>query len=296
MHILISGGTGFIGNHLSSYLLSQGYKITILTRAIPLEKKSSFHYINSLNNKDSYDVIINLAGTSINSARWNDKVKNEIYNSRINSTQKIIDYIEKTDKKPSLFINGSAIGFYGTHPEKQFIESTNKEGSTFLSNLCEHWENIASKANSFNVRTCYLRTGIVLGSDGGALKSMIIPFKLGLGAVLGSGTQFMSWIHIDDVVHSILFIIQNKNIDGPCNIVAPNPVTNKDFSKTLARLLHRPCLFSIPRFVIKILLGEMGLELLLNSQYVVPDKLVKNGYKFKYPNLTEALENIELMV
>ena len=292
MRILIAGGTGFIGRHLSSYLVSQGYKVTILTRVIPSKKNSSFHYIDSLNNKDSYDIIINLSGKSLNSGRWNNKLKNELINSRVDSTQKIINYIEEIKEKPSLFINASAIGVYGSHLFEKFTENSQKTEQSFLSNLCEKWENIASKVSDPNVRVCYLRTGIVLGSDGGALKPMQIPFKFGLGASLGDGNQWMSWIHIEDVIRSILFIIQNKEISGPVNIVSPNPVINKEFSKTLANSLNRPLFFSIPKVVIKILLGEMGSELLLSSQFVVPEKLIKNGYTFKYTDLNDALKAI----
>ncbi len=292
MRILIAGGTGFIGRHLSSYLVSQGYKVTILTRLIPSKKNSSFHYRDSLNNQDSYDVIINLSGKSLNSGRWNNKLKNELINSRIDSTQKIINYIKETKEKPNVFINASAIGVYGSHFFEKFTENSQKKEQSFLSNLCEKWENIASKVSDPNIRVCYLRTGIVLGSDGGALKSMQIPFKFGLGASLGDGNQWMSWIDIEDVVRSILFIIQNKEISGPVNIVSPNPVTNKEFSKTLANSLNRPLFFSIPKFIIKILLGEMGSELLLSSQFVVPEKLIKNGYTFKYAHLKDALKAI----
>jgi len=295
MKILIVGGSGFIGSALCEYFSKQSKDVSILSRNPnkPKYLPSPVKVITELNSANSsFDVIINLAGLPLNKKRWNDRVKQEIYDSRIQTTAKIIDYIKQADQKPSLLISGSAIGFYGSHEEIIFSEETPPADNGFTHKLCDNWEQTALKAAEYNVRVCLMRTGIVLGENGGALKEMLPPFRLGLGSTLGSGKQWMSWIHMDDVIGAIDFLINHKNLTGAFNFTSPNSVTNAEFSEILAKILHRPCFLSMPELMVKLLFGEMGEILLLKGQNVIPRKLLESGYKFKFPKLQEALTNI----
>ena len=295
MKILVVGGSGFIGKALCSQLLKNGAQVSVLTRAIKEypEWAISINFITELRSDDNYyDVIINLAGESLNKKRWNEEVKKNIYESRIQTTQKIINFIKKSKLKPKLFISGSAIGFYGNHENKIFTEESIPADNGFTHRLCEDWEKTAEQALNYGVRVCLLRTGIVLGSDGGALKEMIPAFNFGLGAKLGNGKQWMSWIHMEDAVGAIIFLMNNDTLNGPFNLTAPGVTNNQIFSSELAVALHRPCFLTMPKLVVELLFGEMGTTLLLNGQKVVPAKLLNSGYQFKFPNVSAALENI----
>ena len=294
MHILINGGTGFIGSKLSDHFISLGFKVSILTRNINKKNppKSATLIANLSDKKAYYDVIINLAGEPLNKNRWNQKVKNRIYNSRIGSTHKIIDYIKIADIKPKLLITGSAIGFYGSSLSKKFLEEDAPADNSFIHRLCADWESIGIQASEYGVRVCIIRTGIVLDRSHGALAQMIPAFKLGLGAQLGDGTQWMSWIHINDVIQAIDFLIAHEELSGPFNLTAPEAVTNTQFTKELAHSLNRPSFLKLPNFMVKLLFGEMGKALLLEGQRVFPNKLNQAGYVFNYPTLSKALKNI----
>lgn len=295
MHILIVGGTGLIGTQLSSYLSKLGHNVTILTRNLhkPNHCLKTINFIRELGNTAKpYQVIINLAGEPLNSNRWNSNVKKNIYESRIKITQKIIDYIKIAEVKPQVLISGSAVGFYGSSLDETFTEESEPAENNFTQKLCYDWEKIAEQASQYKVRVCFIRTGIVLAKEGGALKEMLIPFKLGLGAQLGHGSQWMSWIHMKDVVESIEYLINHPNLKGPFNLTAPIPVTNKSFTKALAENLKRKSIFILPNFVVKIMFGEMGEYLLLKGQKVIPDRLIKLGYSFKFSRLEDALKDI----
>lgn len=295
MHILITGGTGFIGTQISRYFLKLGYQVTILSRNLYKgnNNSESLNFITELSNTTiPYEVIINLAGESLSKKRWNTKVKNDIYESRIKTTNKIIDYIKIADVKPQLLISGSAIGFYGSSPDETFTENSEPADKGFTHTLCYNWEKIALQASQFGVRVCLIRTGIVLGKEGGVLKEMLIPFKLGLGAQMGNGKQWMSWIHMDDVIKSIEYLMNHPDLNGPFNLTSPQPVTNKLFTKELAKSLKRPSILIFPNFIVKIIFGEMGECLLLKGQKVIPERLINAGYSFKYPKLKDALKNI----
>lgn len=290
MHFLITGGTGFIGSALSKKLSTNGHDVTILSRKSLSTNSGSIQNINDT--RKPYDIIINLAGENLSHRRWNDSVKKEIIRSRIETTQSIINYIQQAEVKPKGLLSGSAIGFYGHSFVETFNETSAPTDQSFTASLCKDWESIANQAKNHGVRVCTLRTGIVLGKNGGALKEMMTPFKLGLGAQLGDGKQWMSWIHMADWINALLFLVDHPEISGPVNLTAPNPVTNTEFTKTLAQALHRPSFLKMPTSIAKLLFGEMADALLLQGQKVIPQKLMNNGYEFQYKTLTEAFNNI----
>lgn len=295
MHILIAGGTGFIGSRLCQYFSQLKYRLSILTRDLSkhINATQSVTLTSKLQKTDHpYDIIINLAGESLNKHRWNEQVKKNIYESRIQSTQKIIDYIKTTHVKPKLLISGSAIGFYGHDANQIFNEDSKPADHGFTYQLCHDWETVAMQAESFGVRVCCIRTGIVLDAQGGALKEMLLPFKLGLGAQFGNGKQWMSWIHMVDVVQAIDFLINHSDLSGAFNLVSPFPVTNAEFTHALAKTLHRPCFLRFPNIMVQAIFGEMGKTLLLSGQHVIPNRLLQAGYQFKYSKVENALQHI----
>ena len=294
MNILITGGTGFIGSALCSRLLEENNKIVVLSRH-PEKIKSPIKAIadlNDLKGSDIFDVVVNLSGEPIANKRWSDKQKHQIFSSRIDITEKLISYFEKLENKPKLLISGSAIGYYGIDKTDNVIEEKEKGDNSFSSELCQKWEAVALKAEKLGIRTCLLRTGIVLGENGGALSKMLLPFKMCLGGRVGHGKQWMSWIHIDDLIGIILYCINNDNLKGAVNGTSPNPVTNQVFTKTLGVALKRPTIFPMPAIVVKLLMGQMGEELLLAGKKIVPKKALDAGYTFKYKILEEALINV----
>ena len=297
--ILITGGTGFIGKQLCETLLAQGHSLTLLARDFKkagslfgsAKRVTLISNLAQLHSSDQFDVVINLAGDSIVDGRWSNQKKQRIIASRINTTRQLIEYIKKAHNKPEVLISGSAIGYYG--PRKDDIVTESTQGmESFSHKLCAKWELAAREAERFGVRVCLLRTGIVLGKTGGALASMLIPFTYGLGGKLGNGQQWMSWIHIDDMINIILQAIDNKKLAGPINATAPNPVRNKTFTQTLGHVLHRPTLLTIPSIVLHHLLGEVADELFLSGQKVIPKKLLDSDFCFQYPTLRPAMEDI----
>lgn len=291
MNILITGGTGFIGSALCSFLIADGHTLVVVSRSIK-RNHSNITYVTQIDNSMQFDVVINLAGEPIANKRWSHSQKSKIQDSRINTTTHLIDYFKNTRLKPSLFISGSAIGFYGINTTNQDINETAKGDDSFSSTLCKEWETTALAAQALGIRTCLLRTGIVLGKKGGALNKMLPPFKLGLGGKIGSGQQWMPWIHIDDMVGLITLCIDNKNINGAINCTAPFPVTNSAFTKALSLAVNRPTLLPIPAWLIKLLMGQMGQELLLSGKKVVPAKALASGYQFKFEQINDALNDV----
>ena len=291
MNILITGGTGFIGSTLCSRLVENQHHLVVVSRH-PERIKPPVQGIDSLANLDMvFDAVINLAGEPIVNKRWTDQQKQRILNSRLDTTQALIDYFARIETKPHVFISGSAIGYYGTGRTNDPIDETGAGDDSFSSQICRQWEAIALKAEPLGIRTCLLRTGVVLG-NGGALAKMLLPFKLGAGGRMGSGTQWMSWIHIRDLIGIILYCIEHDGIQGPVNGTAPSPVTNQVFTKALGRVLNRPTIFPMPAAAIKLLMGQMGEELLLAGKKILPRKIQDAGYEFLFEDLEEALADV----
>jgi uncharacterized protein (TIGR01777 family) len=296
MKYLITGGTGLIGQALIERLSQQDASITVLTRNIKKARKlfnSNITLINSLSIYDieHCDVVINLAGEAIADKRWSQSQKNKICKSRWNITLQIKDFIKKSKHPPHLFMSGSAIGIYGRQGDHVIDEEYPSFNKEFTHDVCAKWEAISLSASSDITRVAVLRTGIVLSNKGGALDKMYLPFKMGGGGKIGNGKQFMSWIHIEDMINGILHIINDKQLKGAVNLTAPYAVTNRIFSETLAKQLKRPCFCTIPEWVLKLLLGEMS-DLILYGQNVVPKKLLDSGFTFAYPKINQAFEHL----
>lgn len=293
MKILLTGGTGLIG---SAFIQQCGdpHEITVVSRRPTHAKKrlgpsvTVIPTLTELKNLNAFDAVINLAGEPIADKRWTSAQKQKIEHSRWHTTELLVKALAASDTPPHTFISGSAIGYYGRQGAEPITEEKHTVHDEFSHQLCKKWEAIAEQASSANTRVCLLRTGIVLAPQGGALKKMLPPFRLGLGGPMGHGQQHMSWIHLDDMVAGIQFLLDHKTCHGAFNFTAPQPVSNEDFSKTLARVLRRPAIFRVPSFVLRTALGEMS-DLLLTGQAVLPQRLEQAGFHFQYARLEEAL-------
>ncbi|GHG68407.1 epimerase [Alishewanella longhuensis] len=294
MNILITGGTGLIGSALTQ-LWQTEHSIWILSRAERHTDSGNVKYINALQqvNFNELDAIINLAGEPIANKRWSTRQKSRICQSRWQLTEELSQLIRLSDSPPKLLISGSAIGYYGRQDSQEITEDYQAFFPEFSHDICARWENLAMQASSANTRVCLLRTGIVLAENAGALKKMLPPFKLGLGGVIGSGEQYMSWIHLEDMVALIDFVLKHESLQGPVNAVAPKAVTNKTFTQELAKRVNRPALLPMPGFMARLLFGEMS-DILLYGQRVVPKKLQDAGFHFRYPQLGPALASLSL--
>lgn len=296
MNIFITGGTGLIGSKLIPDLLLEGHTITALSRNIKKAEAilgSHIKYYDSLEkltSLDGYDAIINLAGEPIATKQWTAIQKQRLCQSRWQITKKLSQLIKAGENPPQIFISGSAIGYYGNKEDTITTEDTEPH-EEFTNKLCKSWEAFAMEAKSNKTRVCLLRTGIVLSTEGGMLAKILPIFKLGAGSILGSGNQYISWIHIKDVFSIIKYILVTPQIEGAINMTAPTPVTNKEFSKSLANTLHRPCLFKVPSAIISLFMGEAS-TLLLDGQRAIPQKLEENGYKFKFRDINSTLIDI----
>jgi uncharacterized protein (TIGR01777 family) len=293
-HVLITGGTGLIGRKLVTALEKQ-YAMTVVTRDPSRAKRLLGEQVNcitaeKLTSLDEFDAIINLAGEPIVDKRWSNTQKERICNSRWKITQQLVDLINTSSNAPSVFISGSAIGIYGRQGDSVVTEEFTDFHDEFSRAVCHKWENIALEAKT---RVCILRTGVVLSDEGGALAKMLMPFRLGLGGPISSGKQFMAWIHIQDMVNGINHLLSSEEAQGVYNLTSPNPNTNQFFSLALAKRLERPCMFRVPAFVIKALMGESS-DLLLYGQKVIPKKLLDEGFSFTFPTLKDALADLDL--
>ena len=293
MKILLTGGTGFIGHRLMSHLRPH-HEVTVLSRTPNKVHQRLGHDIealaslDSLDNLDNFDAVINLAGEPIAEKRWTQVQKERICHSRWNITEQLVAKLNAGQAPPKVLISGSAVGFYGRQGEALVDEDSNPHPE-FSHEVCAKWEQLANQAASEQTRVCCIRLAVVMGSEGGALKKMLPSYRLGLGGPIGSGKQYMSWIHIDDVVSLLLFLLEHDECHGPFNASAPEPVTNEQFSRTLARVLNKPHFARIPAWSMRLLFGEMA-DLLLTGQRVMPVRLQKAGFYFRYPTLEKALK------
>ncbi|MDZ4661838.1 MAG: TIGR01777 family oxidoreductase [Pseudomonadota bacterium] len=300
MKIVISGGTGLIGRALIRYWLKEKHEITVLTRLAGGNNEFGSHCKLSewnprtrkidLNVINGADAVINLAGTGIADHRWSKESKKLILRSRIESTSCLVESFSSVSEKPKVFISASAVGFYGASLSETFDEK-GPSGQDFLARVCSDWESEALKARPLGIRTCLMRTGIVLSNQGGALEKMLPVFRLGLGGPLGGGQQWMSWIHIWDLVQLFNFCLTEFKSSGPFNATAPIPVTNLEFSKRLAQVLGRPCFINTPSWVLRLTLGEMA-TLILGGQRVLPARSRELGFEFSFSDLNSALSNL----
>lgn len=301
--VMIAGGTGQIGSHLVPKLLSSNYSIKLLTRNIQKAKdkfpNSDIEYIqwngndnpNELSNHiNGTDYIINLSGANVAEKRWDKKFKQELYDSRINTTKKLVEAIGLSGKKPEAFICASGVGIYG-HRSSNELNEESTYGKSFLAKICIDWEEEAKKAEKFGVRVVTIRTGMVLDKNEGALPKLVLPFKLFAGGYMASGKQYVSWIHVHDAINLYKFALEDYFISGPLNLTAPNPVTNKQLSKELGKVLHRPCWAPIPAFALKLAVGELANEL-IHGQRVIPQKALDHHFKFEFTKLDAALKNL----
>lgn len=295
--VVIAGATGLIGELLAKKLHELGYGLYILTRNIKKSQKMFSYAIGHFDWQtgnewlaaiDSSDVVINLAGASIAGKRWNDSYKKEIYDSRILGTRKIVDALNQSSDKERVLISASAVGYYGDRGD-DILDEYAPAANDFLAKVCVDWESEAQKATK--ARVVIPRIGVVLSEKGGALKEMLTPFKMNVGGPLGGGKQWWAWIHIDDLINMIAWVIENKEVEGPINAVAPKPVTNKYFSKALGKVLNKPSFMPIPKFALSIVLGESA-SFVLSSLRVIPRKALEYGFTFKFEEPETAIADL----
>jgi len=295
--ILMTGGTGFIGSHLRNMLLKEGHYLTIITRNPG--KYEEEHAENQIFESwsadlvkilEETDIVINLAGENLFGQRWTEEIKDKIYNSRINTTRKLVNSMRRCKKRPVLFISGSAVGYYGDGGETVLGEDS-PAGGDFLAKVCYDWEAEAEKAYSLGVRVAIPRIGIVLEEDGGVVEKMKLPFRLFAGGPLGNGKQYVPWIHMLDLCRAILFPVNQDNFNGSYNACAANPVTMNELAGVMGKVLRRPSFFRVPEFVLKTVLGEAA-EPILTSLRVQPKRLQTAGFEFEFEELDEALADI----
>jgi uncharacterized protein (TIGR01777 family) len=292
-HVLITGGTGFVGSRLAEVLVAGGHAVTVLTRAKASAAKlpGGVQVVTSLDqisNDAAIDAVVNLAGEPISSGLWTKAKREKIIASRTKTTRDCLALIARLDRKPKVLVSGSAIGWYGIRGD-ELLDEASPGTDCFSREVCTAWE---AAADGAGIRTVLLRIGLVLERSGGLLARMLLPFKLGLGGRFGSGRHWMSWIHRDDLVRLIIHAIADPALSGPVNAVAPQPVTNRDFTTALGRALRRPTLIPVPGWPLKLLLGDFARELLLGGQRVLPRAAEKSGFEFRYPQLDAALQAV----
>ncbi|EHK0944175.1 TIGR01777 family oxidoreductase [Citrobacter farmeri] len=295
MKILVTGGTGLIGGHLVPRLQELGHQVTVLTRRPDDARKKLndrvilWNTLEDKHNLNGIDAVINLAGEPIADKRWTTEQKDRLCQSRWRITQKLADLINASETPPSVLISGSATGYYGDLGEVVVTEEEPPHNE-FTHKLCARWEQIACEAQSDKTRVCLLRTGVVLAPKGGILAKMIPPFRLGLGGPIGNGRQYLAWIHIDDMVNAILWLLDN-DLRGPFNMVSPYPVRNEQFAHALGHALQRPAILRVPATVIRLLMGESSV-LVLGGQRALPKRLEAAGFPFRWYDLEEALADV----
>ena len=298
--IIITGATGLIGSAIAKKLIGRREEVIVFSRS-PKEAKSkvtgAYEYVkwnydevgDWVKSIENADAIIHLAGENVMSKRWNDDHKRKVLASRVDGTLNLVSAIEKAKRKPSVFVCASAIGYYD-YSVDIIVDETSLPGTSFLSDVTNKWELAAAEVEKYGVRRVSIRIGIVLDKNDGALAKMITPFKFFVGGSIGSGKQWMPWIHIDDIANLFIYAIDN-NLSGPLNGVASNPVRMKEFAKALGKVLNRPSLFPVPEFLLQLVIGE-GAEVILNGSKVLPNKTIEMGYKFEFIELESALKDV----
>lgn len=296
MHILLTGGTGLIGRALCRHWAQQGHQLTVWSRT-PQQVEalcgSGVRGIARLEElaEEPLDAVVNLAGAPIADRPWTRKRKALLWASRITLTEQLLAWLASREQKPRVLLSGSAVGWYGDGGERELHEDSIQVTDDFAAQLCGAWEETALRAEELGIRVVLLRTGLVLARDGGFLKRLLLPFKLGLGGPLGSGRQWMPWIHISDQIALIDFLLQQEQARGPYNACAPQPVRNREFSQALGRELHRPAFMPAPAFALRLALGELS-ELLLGGQRALPTRLQAEGFSFRFTHLDVALADL----
>ena len=295
MKVLITGSTGLVGSALVPFLKDKGHTVIGLCRNTndPANIQSWNPITGTISPTalEGADTLIHLAGENIADKRWTVARKKKIRDSRVNSTRRLLEALVLAPNKPKNLIVASAIGFYGDRGDTQLDEFA-PAGTGFLPEVCQAWEEASQSVQNTDIKVVNIRIGIVLTPNGGALGKMLLPFKMGIGGILGAGIQYWSWITLDDLLAVFLHILTTKGLKGPINAVSPNPVTNREFTKTLGAVLQRPTIFPIPGMVARLAFGEMADMLLLASARVLPMKLNQSNFKFQYPTLDQALRNI----
>ena len=290
MNILITGASGLIGSALVEHFVNKGHSIFSLQR-----NKSpggggvwNFERLNGQGALLTFDAVIHLAGENIASGRWTKRKKKLILESRVNGTRELVDYCSKLKQRPEVFICASAIGYYGDQGDT-VLDEASESGDNFVAEVCRRWEAAAGDSGAAGMRVVNTRIGMVLSGSGGTLSTMLPSFKLGIAGIVGSGKQYVSWIDIRDIVSIMHFLLDEKTISGPVNLVSPNPVTNYEFTKTLGAVVKKPTVMKMPAFVARTVFGQMGSELVLSSTRVAPKRLLEKGYRFKAAELEESL-------
>ena len=294
MHVAVTGTSGLVGSELIPLLTTGGHDVTRLVRGEAGEGEVNWDSAAETfdaSTLDGVDAVVHLAGENIAGGRWTAAMKQRIRDSRVEGTRVLCEGLAQMKSPPKVLVVASAIGFYGNRGDEVLDESSSA-GEGFLSEVCEEWEAATQPAKDAGIRVVNLRIGVVLSPKGGALAKMLTPFKLGGGGVIGNGRQYWSWISIDDVAGAIHHALMTDSLSGPVNAVAPDPPTNREFTKTLGRVLRRPTILPMPAFAVKLALGEMANDLLLASTRVEPTKLIESGYKFRQPTLEKSLRHV----
>jgi uncharacterized protein (TIGR01777 family) len=292
--VAVTGSSGLVGSQLTAFLTSGGHRVDRMVRHAPSPGSGEVLWNPEPGEIDTaalegVDAVVHLAGENIAAGRWTEARKGSIARSRIDGTRVLSEALSKLSKPPRVLLAASAIGYYGDRGDEILTEDSPPKGHAFITDVCREWEAATKPAEETGIRVVHLRLGVVLSRAGGALAKMTTPFSLGLGGVISHGRQYMSWISLEDVIGAIHHAMFSDELRGPVNLVAPHPVTNRTFTKTLGRVLHRPTLFPVPAIAVKALFGQMGEELLLSSARVVPKKLLDSGFEFLYPDLEDAL-------
>ncbi|MEG0439914.1 MAG: TIGR01777 family oxidoreductase [Solibacillus sp.] len=294
MKIAIAGGTGMVGKKFSSLLLNSGHEVIVLTRG-ENTFQNGIQFVNWLTNSanpeaalEGIDAFVNLAGVSLNDGRWTVQQKEKIYQSRMESTDEVLRIFNALQNKPRVYINASAVGIYPVSTTAFYTENSTQKANDFLGTVVQHWEDRALKAEALGIRTCLARFGVILAKNEGALPLMTLPYRLGVGGTIGSGHQWVSWIHIEDVANALLFVIEHETLTGPLNFTSPNVKRMKHFGKSLGAALHRPHWLPVPSIALKLVLGEKSI-LVLEGQHVVPEKLLQANFLFKFISVEDAI-------